>query len=393
MVWGLWQESEQIQPLLDAFEAQTGVKVDYQKRASVATYEKELLEALAQGRGPDVFVIHHTWVEGKRGLMSPAPPEVIDERAVQDEFVEVVRKDVVRDGFVYALPTSVDTLALYVNNDLLNANAVPGPPATWEKFSAAVQSITRVTRTGQLQQSAAALGTADNVNRASDIVQLLMLQSGLSITNDEGEIDFTQPAGETALTFYTDFANKSKKVFTWEDVTQDFSIDAFSEQETAMMINYSYHIPTVRSKQPRLNFSIAPVPQIGGTQNPRAFASYWPFAVSNTSRAPVTAWQLVRFLTSKEASETLNKAQVLPPARLDSIETFARDPILGPFAQQSLIAATWPRVDILAADGIFNRMVNSVIKEGVTVPEALRSGADQLEQLITTPPAGAAPAP
>lgn len=369
-----------MQPVLDAFKDKTGIEVEYKKVASVATYERELLSALAEGRGPDVFVIHHTWVEGKRGLMSPAPPEVIDERAVQEEFVPVIKDDLVRDSFIYALPTSVDTLALYYNNDLFASSGVARPPRSWDEFQRAVERVTRVTRFGLLQQAGAALGTAANVNRASDIVQILMLQSGLPILNSDKRVDIASDIGERALMFYTDFSNKSKKVFTW-DLSQDFSLDAFAEGEVAMMINYSYHIPTIRAKNPRLNFSLAPLPQIADS-TPRTFASYWPFAVSNTSRAPVTAWQFVRFLTQKDSANTINKAQGVPPARRDTAEELARDPAIGVFAEQSLTATTWPRVDIVATDGIFNRMIDKVAAEGVSAKDALREAQDQLQQLI-----------
>lgn len=382
VVWGLWHESSHMQPILDAFQEQTGVTVEYKKLASVATYEKELLEALAQGRGPDVFVIHHTWVEGKRGIMSPAPPDIIDERSVREEFVDVVAADLVRDSLVYALPTSVDTLALYFNRDLLSAAGVARAPRTWDEFQRAVERITRVSRLGTLEQSAAALGSAANVNRASDILQLLMLQSGLTIVEEGGRVALANETGERALAFYTDFANKAKKVFTW-DLTQDFSIDAFAEGDTAMTINYSYHLPTIRAKNPRLNFSVAPMPQIADSTS-RTLASYWPFAVSNTSRAPVSAWQFLRFLTANAPSTSLNQAASTPPARRDAVETFSRDPNIGVFAEGALTAVTWPRVDIVATDAIFNRMIDDFVTGAATATDALRRAEDQLEQLIET---------
>lgn len=379
VVWGLWQESEQIQPVLDAFEDQTGVAVEYRKIASVADYQRQLLRAIAEGRGPDVFVIHHTWVDDNRGILAAAPTDTIDSRAVQEEFVDVVGKDLIRDGLVYALPTSVDTLGLYYNRDLLNTAGVARPPQTWEDFQRAVEKITRVTRFGTLQQSAAALGTAQNVNRAADVLQLLMLQSGISLVNPEtNRADIDNDIGERAVVFYTDFANKSKQVYTW-DLQQDFSIDAFAEGDTAMMINYSYHIPTVQAKNPRLNFGIAPMPQITDSTT-IDFAAYWPFAVSATSPAPRTSWQFVRFLTSQEASNLINQAQKAPPARRDSVIDFERDPLLGPFAQQTLTATSWPRLDITVTDQIFNTLIDSVVTGAATSKEALRRAEDQLNQ-------------
>jgi len=380
LVWGLWQDSAMMEPVLDAFEEQTGVKVEYKKIASVATYEKMLLEALAEGRGPDVFVIHHTWVEGKRGLMAPAPAQIIDERMLRDEFVSVVADDVVRDGLVYALPTSVDTLALYYNVDLLNAAGVPQPPRTWTDFQRAVERITKVSRLGIIEQSGAALGTASNVNRAPDILQLLMMQSGISLATDQsGRVNIAGDVGERALTFYTDFSNKSKKVYTW-DLQQDYSIDAFAEGETAMMVNYSYHLPTIKAKNPRLRFGVAALPQIADS-TPMTFASYWPFAVSASSRSPLTAWQFIRFVASAPMAKVINDAQAAPPARRDSIAALQADPQLGVFAEQALQAVTWPRVDIVATDAIFNKMIDEVVTGANAIPDALRRTEDQLETL------------
>ncbi|MBI1833247.1 MAG: extracellular solute-binding protein [Candidatus Andersenbacteria bacterium] len=383
VVWGLWQESAWIDPLLEQFKAQTGIAVEYKNMGNVASYEQELLTALAEGRGPDVFVIHHTWVESKRGIMSPAPPEIITLRQAQEEFVPVVLDDLIRDNFVYALPTSVDTLALYYNQDLLAAAGIANAPRTWTDFQRAVEKLTKVSRLGIIQDggSGAAMGTASNINRASDVLQMLMMQQGLSILKEDGRSDITEgEIGEKALIFYYDFANKSKKVYTW-DSSQTYSIDAFSEGKTAMMINYSYHIPTIRAKNSRLRFGIAPVPQIPDNSKPVTFASYWPFAVSISSRSPDLSWQLIRFLTGASASQVINEAQVAPPARRDTIPLVQSDPTLGVFADQALIAASWPRSDIVATDAIFNTMIENVVKGIQSIPDALEEAKDKLERI------------
>lgn len=382
LVWGLWQESADMEPLLKAYEEQTGTKVKYKKVASVATYEQDLLEALAEGRGPDVFVLHHTWIDDKKGILSPAPEAIVDARSVKDEFVDVVEKDVVRDGKVYALPTSVDTMAMFYNKDIFNGVGIARPPRTWSDFQQMVERITQVNRLGVLQQSAAALGTAANVNRAADILQLLMIQSGLAIIDDTRGVDINNDIGKRALVFYTDYANRGKKVYTW-NLQQDYSIDAFAEGETAVMFNYSYHVPTVRAKNPRLSFGIAPMPQIAGSSDADriTFAAYWPFGVANSSTAPEAAWQFVRFLTQKESSTALNVAASTPPARRDGVAELQRDPDLGVFAEQSLAAESWQRVDIAATDTIFNAMIDDTVAGATTVDDALRRAQDQLNSL------------
>lgn len=382
VVWGLWQESNDMVPILKSFEEQTGIKVKYQKVAPIDTYEKDLLAALAEGRGPDVFVIHHTWINDKRGILSPAPDEVVDARAVNEEFVDVVGKDVIRENKVWALPTSVDTLVLYFNKDIFNGAGIAQPPKTWTDFQQIVQRITKVNRLGSIQQSAAAMGTAANINRAPDMLQLLMLQSNVPIINEQGAVNIATDTGERALTFYTDFANRGKKVYTW-NLQQDYSIDSFAEGETAMMFNYSYHMATVKAKNPRLNFGIAPMPQIAGSAESeyKNFAAYWPFAVANASPNPQAAWQFVRFLTNQAMSQQINLAQGVPPARVDSVVELQRDPVMGVFADQTLTADTWPRVDIAAVDTIFNQMIDDVVTGATTGESALRRTEDQLNAM------------
>lgn len=382
-VWGLWQESAQMEPVLKDFTDTYGVKVNYKKVASVATYEKDLLEALAEGRGPDVFTIHHTWVEDKRRIMSPAAASIVDERAVRNEFVDIAGQDLVRDGQVYALPTSVDTLALYYNKDLLNSAGVARPPRTWTEFQQMVERVSRVNRVGSVELSAAAMGTATNINRASDILQLLWLQSGLNIYDTKGkQTDINNDAGKRALTFYTDFANKAKKVYTW-NLQQDYSLDAFSQGTTATMLSYSYQIPVIQAKNPRLNFGVAPMPQIADNAATQRvdFSAYWPFAVSATSRAPQTAWQFVRFITNKAESSKINQAQQVPPALRDSVVELERDPALGVFAEQALTAKSWPQADSVAVDDVLTRMIDDVVSGAVTVDEAVQRGADQINNI------------
>ncbi len=385
VVWGLWQDSDVMGPIVRAFKESTGIAVEYKKIASVATYEAELLNALAEGRGPDIFVINNTWVEAKRGRLIPAPVEIINERQLQDEFVDVVANDVTRDGLVYALPTSVDTMALYYNNNLFNSAGISASPKTWQEFQQDVIKLTQVSRLGVIGQSGAAIGTAVNINRAPDILQMLMMQSGLKIldtSRGERRIDIANDVGQRALSFYTDFSNKSKQVYTW-DVGQDYSIDAFAEGKTAMLFNYSYQIPTLKAKNPRLQFSVGSVPQIGGNTTQVTFASYWPFAVSASSRSPQAAWQFVRFLASKPVAETMNRAQGVPPARRDAVPDYVADPIMGVFAEQSLKAQSWPRVDIVATDGIFTTMIDSVATGGTAISDALKQAQDQLQRIAT----------
>ncbi len=379
VMWGLWEESSYLEPIISSFTEQTGIEISYKKIASVADYEKKLLKAFATGRGPDIFTIHHTWVDRYKPLISPASAETIDERILREEFVDVVAQDMLKDGAVYGLPISVDTLALYYNKDLFNEAGIAQPPKTWDQFQEIVEKLTKVDRFGNIQQSGAALGTAANVNRAPDILQLLMMQSGLPIAGADYSVDINNETSQNSLTFYTDFSNKTKKVYTW-NLQQDYSVDSFASGKSAMMLSYAYQMDSVKAKNPRLNFNIAPMPQIADSKTVN-FASYWPYAVSSKSSSPTSAWRFVHYLTNAESAALVSKNTSSPPARRDSITSTARDPILGVFAEQSLTAASWPRSDITATDAIFNSMIDSIVTGGATASEALGRAQEQINHL------------
>ena len=59
------------------------IKVIYYKKNHL-TYEKNLLEAMAAGRGPDIFMLHHTWMPRYENKVYVAPQEIILLRDFQE---------------------------------------------------------------------------------------------------------------------------------------------------------------------------------------------------------------------------------------------------------------------------------------------------------------------
>ena len=275
--WGTFDEDRFYTDAISDFsKANPGVRVIYRK-FNFEDYEKQLIDSFAAGTGPDVWLMHNTWLPKHSDKIQPLPQEKLkDEKAplftlkeFQDQFVDVAVKDLTIGGQIYALPIYVDTLALYYNKDLFNTTGIASPPRTWEEFNDSVRQLVSFDSRGNIVRAGAAIGTASNINRSVDILMLLMLQSGTKMTDStnssstfarsvEGE-----DVGENASQYYTDFANPSKQTYTWND-SQHYSIDAFTNGEAAMMFNYSHHIKTIRDKAARFNFGVAPIPQISG---------------------------------------------------------------------------------------------------------------------------------
>jgi len=385
--WGVFDDSDVFKPLIDSFNDEYKyITIRYYKKNS-QTYEKDLLEAMATGRGPDIFMIHHTWVPRYEDKLLAAPAELISLKNLQDDFVDVVYNDFVIDGYVAALPLSVDTLALYYNKDILNTAGIPQPPKTWEEFLTVVEKITTKDERGNIIQAGAALGTARNVNRSTDVLSLLMIQSGAQMTNEnKTKATFNQlitsfNPGQRALEFYTDFANPLKSSYTW-NTRMHYSIDAFYEGKVAMMFNYSYNLPTIRAKSPYLNFGIAPMPQIKDASKDINYANYWGLTSSINSDASTEAWQFIVWLADKDNVKKYLEVVEKPVARRDLVAWQRNDKDLGVFAEQSLTAHSWYQVDNLAIEQYLADMIELIVLSQTTIEEAIAEAVNQITLLM-----------
>ncbi|MDR3559446.1 MAG: extracellular solute-binding protein, partial [Candidatus Pacebacteria bacterium] len=291
-VWGILDDSAAFQSIFDNFKKiDPNVSSITYKKFDSATYRQELINALASGQGPDIFVINNTWLPSFEDKLVAAPannPQVLSLKKFQDNFVDVTAADFVDKNQIYPTPLYVDSLALYYNKDLLNQAGITAPPATWGDFESDVQKMTQIDSFGNITQSGAAAGTAYNINRSTDILNLLMMQEGTQMVDSNNQPIFdsyiTEPDGQnvspaqSALDFYTQFSTAGSLYYTWNPILH-YSIDAFSEGTTAMMINYSWQMATINSEAPKLNYGVAPIPQFqNGTK--LDYASYWGYAVA-----------------------------------------------------------------------------------------------------------------
>lgn len=417
-VWGMFDSSGTFEEIVNQYKSINPFIGEIKFRKFTAEeYRRELIDGLAAGQGPDIFLINNSWMPTFKDKIVPAPDKTIRELDVKNNFVDVVADDFVEEGKVYGVPLSVDSLALFYNKDLFNAKGITAPPATWDELVEDVKKFTERDEFNNITRSGVAMGTAYNINRSTDILSLLMMQRGGKMSSRAEKKVFlsdpidvtgesTKPA-ETALDFYTKFSNITSDVYTWNP-RMHYSIDSFSEGVTAMMLNYSWTMATVEKKNPKLNFAIAPVPQIAG-KTPITYANYSSFVVAKNKRietnklssTPISdqvrifeAWEFLKYLTLKtngtftvwNAYTGTNKDFGLkedpavvyasktgrPAARKDIIEKQKDDPILSVFAEGNLIARNWYQSDAEAVELILAEAIDSINNGSAVLNEALR---------------------
>lgn len=423
--WRVFDGQETMQPILEAYKAlHPNVTVVYRK-LRYEEYERELINALAEDRGPDIVSLHNTEVRRFQSKILPMPRSVTlpyqmeqgtlkkeiitilkttnlpSVRDVKNNFADVVVKDVAfpedpnnptSAQAVYGLPLGIDTLALFVNRDLLNLAGIPQSPRTWNDFGEATKKMTRLGDGNTILQSGAAIGTSRNVERSADILALIMMQDGAEMVDTSGSrAIFDQiPAslasrnvspGEEALTFYTDFASPAKLTYAWNS-TMPNSIDAFTTGKAAMFLGYSYHLPLIKARAPRMNLEMAPAPQIENNP-PVNFANYFVESVSKKSKNPDFAWDLINFATSAKQVTPFLDAVRRPPALRSLIAPRSEDPDTGIFTAQILTAKSWYQGrDPQAAEAALMMMIDETLAGETELRDILRIGAANVTQTL-----------
>ncbi|MEK7554822.1 MAG: extracellular solute-binding protein [Patescibacteria group bacterium] len=346
-------------------------------------YESELVDALAEGRGPDVFMIRSSWLPKHAGKLIPASEAQLSLRTFQALYPTVAEQDFAPDGLIYAVPLSLDTLSLIYNPEFLDSAGIPTPPNTWVEFEAAVKELRRLDAAGRIVRAGAAIGgTQKSIPYVKDILSALFIQAGAPMvrTGFTGA-DFAR-AGEDSLRFYTNFANPSNASYTWNDVLPE-SIESFSQERTAIVFGYARDLKKISERNATLSVKVAPLPQPAAAAKNYTVADYWGIGVSKKFSNPSGAWGFALAVAADPVSANLYARTIgTPPALKGLIAQNAGDPILGIFGDQALYARSWPEPNPEKVQTIFSEMVDAVLTGKKTIDTSIRDAEAAVGQLI-----------
>jgi multiple sugar transport system substrate-binding protein len=345
-------------------------------------YQTTLLAALAAGTGPDVFEISNRDLPQWESVATPIPTTLASEFSqvtLQSDFPDVVAQDFVSDGQIYALPLSIDTLAMIYNKDLFNTAGIATVPTTWEGLETDLPQLRVVNAQGQITQAAAALGGSEtSIPNAPDIIFLLMMQNGTQMNSADGSsVTFAgnnagaDNAGLNAFNYYLQFANANNSNYTWNDGMGN-ALASFVQGKTAIMFDYSSAVADIAAQAPFLNYGIAAMPQPANATVAVNYAKYNGLAVSRDSTQIAGAWNFIINLTTSAADENIYaKDTGAPPALRSVIAADEANPALSVFASQALTARSWHESNSAQIDGIMNTAIQNVLNGAADSTTAL----------------------
>jgi ABC-type glycerol-3-phosphate transport system substrate-binding protein len=364
-------------------------QVSYEQK-DPETYEGLLTEALASGGGPDLFLLRHDYVVQNSGKAVPIPYELVSRSQFENTFVEAAEV-YLDEGGILGVPIASDPLILYWNRDMLSAAGFARPPEHWDQLPDMARKIVKKDEAGRIVKAAVGFGEYQNVTHAKDIMALLTLQAGGTITQKDatGRLLPTlaartagapSQATESALRFYTEFADPSKVDYSWNRSLSE-TRTAFASGDLALYIGYASEIAMISRMNPNLNFAVAPVPQIRGTERPLNLARVYALAVSRASPRSDSASLVASIMGSADFARSLAIALGMPSARRDVLaEGGSEEEAL--FVREALISRSWMDPDPQQTNAIFRAMIEGVVSGSSHPAEAIGRANQEIARIL-----------
>jgi len=356
-------------------------------------FQSRLVEALANGSGPDLFVLDQSNLLRHWDKVLPFSYDVISERAYKDTYIDQAELFLSEDG-VRALPFSIDPLVLYWNRDIFAEAGFAKPPEFWDEIFLLAERITERDKANNIERATIAFGEFDNVNHSKDIISALIMQAGGEIVgrledgtlyaglSPEGFTDRVIPA-QTALRFFTEFADPVKSVYSWNRSLPS-SLESFSQGKLALYIGYASEVRTIQAKNAHLNFDVAMLPQIraGDQRRILTFGTLHTLAVPKAAQNVYGGTEMAKFLTSQSPSRLFAETIGTPSPLRDLLSETPSDPLELIFQNAALLSRAWLDPHAEESSKIFRRMIGDVTSGALRLSDTIQRANQELRILI-----------
>lgn len=383
-IWGTLPQA-QMGAVINALHGQDQeyIGVTYEEK-SEATFDTDLAEAIATGQGPDLVLISQEMLATEQNKLSVVPFSTISERTYLDTYLPIFELFLAENG-TYGIPFAVDPLVMYYNRRTLINAGVATPPASWEAVTSLTEAITQ-SSAGTVLQSAIPFGAYNNVENARAIISLLLLQSGTVITSvgqnglrghlNEGGSG-SGLSGEPALTFYTQFADPVKTVYTWNSSISS-ARQAFLSGNLAFYPGFASELLQLKEANPNLDFDMMAIPQPKTATHRVTYGKAYAFAVPKATDNSKGAVTVAIALADSSLSGTVSQALSMAPAIRSMLASASNDRYAPVFYPQALIASAWLSPSPAETDRIFSTMISNITSGRMSIPQALDSANQAL---------------
>ncbi|MQY10345.1 Maltose-binding periplasmic protein [Streptomyces sp. RB5] len=351
-----------LQPELDKFEKQTGIKV----KVEVVPWSdllNRILTATTSGQGPDVLNIGNTWsasLQATGGLLAWDDKQ-FGKIGGKDRFVEsALGSTGVQGQDPAAVPLYSMAYALYYNKKIFADAGIAKPPATWDEL---VADGKKIQAKGKQVLGAEGANVSENIHH----VFVFGKQHGAAFFTPDGKPDFTSDNAVAAVKQYVDLMAKDKVIPQGNaEYAQNQSVSDFATGKTAMLLWQSASANLKSQGMAESDYGIAPVPVQSGTpgtdtQTNSMVAGINMAVFKNTDNLD-GATQFVKFMTSDEEQKILNTAySSIPPVKAAQEDAAFNTPANA--VLKNTLATSAAALPQVAAESQYETVVGTAVKE------------------------------
>ncbi len=328
----IWTDEERQAAVKDAakaFEDETGATVKIVKK-NFEDLRNDFIAQVPTGKGPDITVGAHDWLGA---LVAAGVVDTIDLGDKASEFEPVALEAMTYDGQLYALPYSLETIALVQNADLVGSDA----PTTWDDMiqkglAAGTERPFVINTNGETGDGYTMYGFQTSFG-----APVFVQDASGSYTT---EVGMGGAAGE-AFAQWLGANGKNGTGYLSTTVDYDINNELFDSGKAP----YTIQGPWAISAYPDVkNIVVSPIPSAGG-QPAAPFVGVQGFYLSSQSKNKLLAQSfLVDYLGTEEAQRALYEADPRIPAWSTLATEVASDPIIAGFLASAQNGVPMPSI-------------------------------------------------
>ena len=355
-----------------------------------ATYEFDLVNAIASGNGPDLFIMPHEQILRNKDKIFEIPYPNFPRRDYTNRYIREAELFLTDTG-ILALPLSVDPLVMYYNKSLMNSVFILDVPEFWDEIITFAPQVTVSDSNGRVSLSGAALGTFDNIASAKELLSILMIQNGNRLVGtdpfsgqyrstlalQDGLYDSTQQS----LEFYTSFARFGNNNYSWNEALVP-SLDMFISGDLALYFGRASELTDIRRKNSNLDFDVTFLPQLRGTTRKATFGYMRGVAISKQTKNVQGALTVASSLTGLDVAPGLTATLGEVPARIDLLGNKPEEAYLNLFYNSAIISDGWVDPDPQQTDTILRDLVRNVNTGALSVQDSILRASTSLDELL-----------
>ena len=302
-----------------------------------ANYIEKIQLMLGTGTAPDVFMLESFWAPTLIEYETLLPLDDLiaaDERFDLEDFEPSLLEAFQHDGQTFGIPKDFSTIALFYNPEMFAAVGIARPPESWSELLDAAERLSQDID-GDGITDVYGFGAVDSI----EFVLPFIWQNGGELLTADGGIDYQNQKAKEAIQFLKTMRDDSIAAVP-TDLGASWNMEAFGRGRIAMTISGLWAVNFLETTFPDMPYEIVPIPS-GVRQQSIAYVVG--YVIPRNTRDPAKAWEVLRYLTSKQGQQEWASLDLgLPPRKSVVAATgLVDDPQRAVFIDAASYARTW----------------------------------------------------